>query len=522
MKSDDPDNFGIVLFDWVFAGQQIFVTDNNLAGGCTETCNYAFDGDCDDGGPGSEFYGNFFQPVCAYGSDCSDCGTRTLIFGTAETHMTYTAPVDQPPGSVITLNSVGMSGSLQLATDGEELIVYRGSRTNPIFLCGFCNRPLLASCLFNFIPGYSNRTAGVFNYLENPGGLSRANQWIYDTRPLGTPGIPVSTGTPPPGLGAPFAGSAATLLAAINNRTNWYQSNSIWIAIQDVVPAGGYLIGNLPPLSPPPSPIAPQPTSPPPPPGPPKSPPRPPAAPPPPPLGPGDCLFTALKTDDPDDFGLVLFKTLGYTETLYVTDDTWLSPTGPFARNPNEPHLVFRPRVNGNGRDVPAGTVLKRANFTLASGFPGNFQLSDVGDQLLAYIWPGYPSNTTQPTFLCGIDNSVRGWFVPTSTCTQTCIWASDGDCDDGGPGSAYNVLKDLQGAVQGNAYPCALGSDCADCGPRVNALCPLVGGVPSCGENSWLPSSLVAGYSALSFGNEDNARYVGGIGGKMTPDDHG
>jgi hypothetical protein len=376
VKSDEPDNFGIVLFDWVYAGQQIFVTDNNYLGGCTDTCDSASDGTCDDGGPGSEyvarrrveerrlFFGGGGPNVCTYGTDCTDCGPRVPRFSDTETHTTYTAPVDQPPGSVITLNYPGMSGSIQLQTDGDELIVYRGSRANPDFLCGFCNRPLFADCNFNLIPGYSSMPAGIFNYLENPGGSSRADQWIYDTRPLGTPGIPVSTGTPPPGLGAPFAGSAATLLAAINNRTNWFQSNTVWIAIQDVVPAGGYLIGNLPPSRPPPSPIAPQPKSPPPQPSPPKPPPLPPAAPPPPPLGPGDCLFTALKTDDPDDFGLVLFKTLGYTETLYVTDDTWLSPTGPFARNPNEPHLMFRPRINGNGRDVPAGTVLQRANFT--------------------------------------------------------------------------------------------------------------------------------------------------------------
>jgi hypothetical protein len=247
------------------------------------------------------------------------------------------------------------------------------------------------------------------------------------------------------------------------------------------------------------------------------SPPRPPAAPPPPPLGPGDCLFTALKTDGSADFGLVLFKTLGYTQTLYVTDDTWLSPTGPFARNPNEPHLMFRPRINGNGRDVPAGTVLQRANFTLANGAPGNFQASDVGDQLLAYLWPGGPSNTTQPTFLCGIDNTATGWYVPVSTCTDTCNYASDGDCDDGGPGSEYDLIKELLGLLGAD---CPLGSDCADCGPRVNLLCPLVGGVPSCGGFSWLPSSLVTGYSALAFGNEDNSRYVGGFGGSMTTDD--
>ena len=38
---------------------------------CTSTCRLASNGDCDDGGPGSEF------SVCAYGTDCEDCGART-------------------------------------------------------------------------------------------------------------------------------------------------------------------------------------------------------------------------------------------------------------------------------------------------------------------------------------------------------------------------------------------------------------------------------------------------------------
>ena len=37
--------------------------------------------------------------------------------------------------------------------------------------------------------------------------------------------------------------------------------------------------------------------------------------------------------------------------------------------------------------------------------------------------------------------------------CEDTCRFARDGDCDDGGPDSDYSV--------------CDLGSDCADCGPR-------------------------------------------------------
>ena len=39
------------------------------------------------------------------------------------------------------------------------------------------------------------------------------------------------------------------------------------------------------------------------------------------------------------------------------------------------------------------------------------------------------------------------------SICENTCVWANDGECDDGGPGSLFSE--------------CALGTDCADCGPR-------------------------------------------------------
>eukprot|EP00966_Prymnesium_polylepis_P226645 5243503-Prymnesium_polylepis.1 len=39
---------------------------------CTETCHYALDGDCDDGGPGNEF------DSCAFGTDCIDCGARDI------------------------------------------------------------------------------------------------------------------------------------------------------------------------------------------------------------------------------------------------------------------------------------------------------------------------------------------------------------------------------------------------------------------------------------------------------------
>jgi hypothetical protein len=41
----------------------------------------------------------------------------------------------------------------------------------------------------------------------------------------------------------------------------------------------------------------------------------------------------------------------------------------------------------------------------------------------------------------------------PARACTNTCYWARDGECDDGGPGAMWEE--------------CTYGTDCADCGPR-------------------------------------------------------
>jgi len=43
----------------------------STGGGCSETCNYASDNDCDDGGPGSDY------SSCTLGTDCTDCGPRS-------------------------------------------------------------------------------------------------------------------------------------------------------------------------------------------------------------------------------------------------------------------------------------------------------------------------------------------------------------------------------------------------------------------------------------------------------------
>lgn len=39
---------------------------------CEDTCEHAGDGECDDGGPDAAYF------ACSYGTDCSDCGARTM------------------------------------------------------------------------------------------------------------------------------------------------------------------------------------------------------------------------------------------------------------------------------------------------------------------------------------------------------------------------------------------------------------------------------------------------------------
>jgi hypothetical protein len=64
----------------------------------------------------------------------------------------------------------------------------------------------------------------------------------------------------------------------------------------------------------------------------------------------------------------------------------------------------------------------------------------------------------------CDCDNGWTGsdCSVAGGTCSNTCEYASDGECDDGGPGSAYNV--------------CDCGSDCDDCGSRSTSDCSSTG----------------------------------------------
>lgn len=70
-------SLGLIALASECDAKQTGTPDNNADGGppemsmlCDDSCPFASDGTCSDGGEGSTF------PTCAFGTDCSDCGTR--------------------------------------------------------------------------------------------------------------------------------------------------------------------------------------------------------------------------------------------------------------------------------------------------------------------------------------------------------------------------------------------------------------------------------------------------------------
>lgn len=74
--------------------------------GCSDTCQYARDGECDDGGPGAAY------AVCALGTDCSDCGARDPDAPPRAVPVEPDAPPRAQP-------VVGCENTCQWANDGE-------------------------------------------------------------------------------------------------------------------------------------------------------------------------------------------------------------------------------------------------------------------------------------------------------------------------------------------------------------------------------------------------------------------
>lgn len=86
---------------------------------CLHVCTYSADGECDDGGPGSEFAG------CNYGTDCSDCGERNSsdwwdVYSQPHPPALPPAPPANPGGSFTAAVTFEFEAGWYLGTTVEE------------------------------------------------------------------------------------------------------------------------------------------------------------------------------------------------------------------------------------------------------------------------------------------------------------------------------------------------------------------------------------------------------------------
>ncbi|CAJ1335071.1 unnamed protein product [Effrenium voratum] len=112
-------------------------------------------------------------------------------------------------------------------------------------------------------------------------------------------------------------------------------------------------------------------------------------------LSAGDCVVVGFQADDPDDFAILLLAAVSGGQTIYVTDNG-VKADGSF----RDSEGVLQFTASG---PLPVGGLLRRANFTTASG---SFALSSSGDQLVVYTG----TKDDRPTFLCAINFEGTGW----------------------------------------------------------------------------------------------------------------
>ena len=275
-----------------------------------------------------------------------------------EAHISF-VPLNQsvPAGTVLRLSD--FDGELTYSyVNGDQTMVYTGTKENPTFLCamdttkggwsspeGICNDDCRYSKDGACDDGGPNSDYSACNAGEDCGDCGSATFLSEVPRGL----IVDCTGEPEPcylsavafghsdnwAYNGQTTGPVSALRAAIagvagypHDYSNWYFTSAPGEDFAGTYfPASFTLMPEPPATPPPPSPPPPAPPMSPAPPSfptvprSPPAPPFPPTSPPPPPLGPGDCRVVGIHTDDPDRFGILLFRTLAITEALFITDD---------------------------------------------------------------------------------------------------------------------------------------------------------------------------------------------------------
>jgi len=92
---------------------------------CSDTCNYASDNDCDDGGPGAEY------SLCAHDTDCSDCaGPACITYDSAGTCTRWRSAIAPPAPPISQL----CENTCRFSSDGD---CDDGGPGQEFSLCGY-------------------------------------------------------------------------------------------------------------------------------------------------------------------------------------------------------------------------------------------------------------------------------------------------------------------------------------------------------------------------------------------------
>eukprot|EP00900_Chrysochromulina_parva_P011793 jgi/Chrpa1/20614/Chrysochromulina_OHIO_Genome00026547-RA len=353
---------------------------------CTETCVYSSDADCDDGGPGSEF------PLCALGTDCTDCGPRTPL---------------APPPSATLCNDLCV-GFPMYASDG------------------FCDDGGPGAEFPDCQYGTDCTDCGPRTPLAPPSTTLCTETCVYASDADCDDGGP----------GSEFP------LCALGT---------------DCADCGPRQVLPPPPFSAPRAPSGP------------RAPPS--------PSAPGLCQNTCVgfptyaSDGDCDDGG----PGAEFADCVYGTDcaDCGVRPFPPPAPICTNACIGF-PTYASDGfcDDGGPGAEFPDCQYgtDCADCGPRAPRMPPPPPLLLCAETCTYTSDddcddggpgSEFPLCAIGTDCADCGPRVPPPppVCTETCNYASDNDCDDGGPGSEFPL--------------CALGTDCIDCGPRVPSFKP-------------------------------------------------
>lgn len=200
---------------------------------CNNTCQYAFDGVCDDGGPNSQY------SVCDCGTDCADCGTREvsdndcLGGGSSSSSSSGSSSSGSSSSGGSSSSSSGSSSSSSGSSSSSSSSSSGGSSTATVqfFLRGTYSGRSLQCLLPLTIKVYKVQSATGFNYCEYGSSACECGSSFFNFLPSGIQSesygtqiinIAEGTGLNPPACGA--SGVASYQLPPGNYVYRWESS----------------------------------------------------------------------------------------------------------------------------------------------------------------------------------------------------------------------------------------------------------------------------------------------------------